>query len=223
MKPFLRPTTGPDDWEPLLARPGKQWKPGYSAHSLAHCWESAGGLPARVRETFQRSNRFRGFRLLLAVPEVRVDLPGGRRPSQSDLWLLGSVADGLVSVAVEGKVAESFGPTLGEWQVAASAGKAERLSYLLETLHMRSPAPPEIRYQLLHRTVSAIVLAQRFHAPHAVMLVHSFSAVGDGFDDYCAFAAALGQSGSSEGVIEIRAHRQPTLSLAWVRDEIAGV
>jgi len=134
--------------------------------------------------------------------------------------MLGAVPDGLVSVAVEGKVAESFGPTLGEWQVAASAGKAERLDFLLDALHLHNPAPAELRYQLLHRAVSAILLARRLHAQHAVMIVQSFSSSGVGREDYRAFLRALGGSGDVGQVIEIPGHWAPTLSLAWVTDEL---
>ena len=146
MKAIVRPTSGPDDWKVFLADPDKHWRPGYSAHSLAHCWESAGDLPANVRAVLQTSARFRDFQLLLAIPEVQVDLPGGRRPSQTDLWLLGRLHDGLVSVAVEGKVSEPFGPTVTEWQVGASSGKATRLASLLDLLHVQAPVPMDIRY-----------------------------------------------------------------------------
>ena len=218
MKPILRPTTGPDDWRSFLAEPDKQWKLGHSAHALAHRWESACGLPANVQAVLGTSSRFREFELLLAIPELRVDLPGGQRASQTDLWLLGRQSDGLVSVAVEGKVAESFGPTLAEWQVEASPGKSERLGYLLDVLRLKSPLPPAIRYQLLHRTASAILLAKRFHAAHSLMLVHSFSPEDASIADYRAFAALLGVAQSGEGVLEIPGHQSPTLALAWVRD-----
>lgn len=156
---ILRPTDGPDDWKQFLAEPDKHWKPGYSAHCLACCWEGADGLPDAVRDLFRTSDRYRDLEPLLAIPEVKVDLPGGVRSSQTDLWLLARVPDGLVSVAVEGKVAEPFGPSLEEWQVAASAGKSERLAFLLDVLHLKSPVA-RLRYQLLHRTVSAILLAR---------------------------------------------------------------
>lgn len=87
MKPLLRPTSGPSDWQALLAEE-KHWKPGFSAHALAHCWEAAGDLPAAVRTAFQTSDRLRDFELLLAIPEVHVDLPGGSRPSQSTQRIL---------------------------------------------------------------------------------------------------------------------------------------
>lgn len=220
MKLILRPTAGPDDWKQLLAEPNKHWKPGYSAHSLAHCWEDASGLPEKVHAVFNMSSRFRDLEPLLAIPEVKVDLPGGSRPSQTDLWLLARAQDGLVSVAVEGKVAESFGPTLGQWQAEASSGKAERLQFLLDLLHLKGPVPPELRYQLLHRTASAILLARRFHAQHAVMIVHSFSAVGFGLEEYLAFLKVFGVSGNVGQMIEIAGHSGPTLSLAWVADTV---
>jgi hypothetical protein len=78
----------------------------------------------------------------------------------------------------------------------------------------------EIRYQLLHRTASAIILAQRFHARHAAMVVHSFSPAAKWIDDYYSFARLLGAAGSLDGVIDIPGHDQPTLSLAWVQDTV---
>ncbi len=57
MKKILRPTSGPSDWQAFLAEPEKQWKPGFSAHTLAHCWEAAGELPAAVRSPFPSAPR----------------------------------------------------------------------------------------------------------------------------------------------------------------------
>lgn len=44
MTKFYVPSTGPDDWQTLLGDPVKHWRTGYSAKTLAHCWEGAGGL-----------------------------------------------------------------------------------------------------------------------------------------------------------------------------------
>ena len=99
--------------------------------------------------------------LLLALPEHQVHLPGGARPSQNDIWALGRSQDQLVSIAVEGKVSEPFGPTIREWQAESSAGKTRRLAYLLSLLELPS-TPESLRYQLLHRTASAIIEARRF-------------------------------------------------------------
>ncbi len=62
---------------------------------------------------------------------------------------------------------------------------------------LNEPVPGAIRYQLLHRAASAIIEAKRFGAPHAIMLVHSFSQTHEWFADYAAFAKLLGVEGQS--------------------------
>jgi len=81
---------------------------------------------------------------------------------------------GLVALAIEGKVDEPFGPTMGERRTDPSRGVAERIEWLVGRLGAGS-VPDGIRYQLLHRTASALLIAQQFDAAAAVMLVHSFS------------------------------------------------
>jgi hypothetical protein len=65
---------------------------------------------------------------------MKVPLLGGARPSQNDLFVLARGAQGPVSIMVEGKVNESFGPMLGEWRDDASEGKESRLRFLLSTV-----------------------------------------------------------------------------------------
>jgi hypothetical protein len=157
--------------------------------------------------------------MLLAIPEHQVPLPGGGRPSQNDLWVLARTPTGLVSMAVEGKVSEPFGPTVGEWLVNASEGKQRRLAYLRDLLKLPDPVPPNLRYQLLHRTASAVLEARRFFAAHAVMLVHSFSQSDEWFADFSDFAAALGVSIEKGQLVPVPNHSGPTLHLGWVRGE----
>ena len=112
-------------------------------------------------------------------------MPPWGRPSQNDLFALGKTANcRLVSVVVEGKVNESFGPTLAEWIAGASANKVARLSFLTRTLGLPDTLPPAVRYQLLHRLASALLLARQFNARYAVMLVHSFSPTNRWFEDF---------------------------------------
>lgn len=101
------PARRADDWQALLADPEKQWKAGFSAKALAHCWQEADDFPPSVRAAFSASPfpLFHNIELLLALPEHKVPLPGGRRASQTDLFALGKSGDQLVSIAVEGKVA----------------------------------------------------------------------------------------------------------------------
>ena len=97
-----------------------------------------------------------------------------------------------MSTAVEGKVSESFGPTIGEWFKEPSSGKERRLSYLCEQLEVGFPPDGQVRYQLVHRTASAIIVAIRFNAPDAAMVVHAFSPSDEWFDDYAAFLKMSG-------------------------------
>ena len=50
MSKFYLPTVGPNDWQCLLADPAKQWRAGFSAKTLAHCWESANGTEGECRQ-----------------------------------------------------------------------------------------------------------------------------------------------------------------------------
>src|SRR5258708_5086158 len=75
-------------WQPLLAVPENHWQPGHSAWALAHCWQAAESFPPAVQELFENSGIFPGLELLLAIPEHRVPLRGGNRPSQNDVWAL---------------------------------------------------------------------------------------------------------------------------------------
>ena len=49
------PSQGPGSWQAFLAEPEKQWKTGYSAKSLAYCWEEAKGFPSSVNKALAES------------------------------------------------------------------------------------------------------------------------------------------------------------------------
>src|ERR1700694_659831 len=67
-------TTGPTDWQALLADPEKQWRTGYSAKTLAYCWEAAEGFPPEVAEALQRTDEapLGNLTPVLAIPEFKV-------------------------------------------------------------------------------------------------------------------------------------------------------
>src|SRR5947208_2443469 len=200
MKPIVVPTHGVQDWQQRLADPTKHWRTGYSARALAHAWEAASGLPPEVAALFGPLGK---VELLLAIPEYDVPLPGGERPSQNDVFALMRIKDGLIVAMVEGKVSESFGPTLEEWRKDASAGKAERLAYIKAKLGLANDPPPGIRYQLLHRAGSAVIEAERFHARDAAMIVHSFSPEQASLGDYQAFLALFGKQGGPAQMVTL--------------------
>lgn len=213
------PSTGADSWKCLLADP-RHWKTGHSAKTLAHCWEEAKeGFP----ESFASALRASGLNmeLLLAMPEFKVDLPPSGRPSQNDIFVLARESTNITVIMVEGKVNELFDKTVGDWK--NSNGKEERLRFLLEKLELtRLGTIDDIRYQLLHRTVSAILTAEQFYAKRAMMIVHSF---GDkdtpNWNDFKMFAALL----ADEEPQPDRVYRCKTLSssielwIGWVSGE----
>ncbi len=184
------PSRGPDDWQRLLADPIKQWKVGYSARTLAQCWEAADGWPPEVAAVLRSSPEpaLTAIELLLAIPEFPVRLPQRGKASQTDLFVLGKAADGhLVTMVVEGKVNERFDKSVDKWNTPATLGKMSRLQSLTRLLGLSAELPPTIRYQLLHRAASALLLAARFNTRYALMLIHSFSPTRKWFEDYQSF------------------------------------
>ena len=218
MKRIVVPTKSGADWKRLLAKPDLHWKPGKSAMSVAASWEAAGDrFPSEVSTALAASKDpdLANLELLLAVPEWEVELPGAVTTSHTDVMALAGNVRGLVAVAVEAKVDEEFGPTLGEKRAAPSSGQAERLKYLHDVLQLEEPLPDPIRYQLLHRTASAILTAQLFHAQVAIMLVQSFSPVERWRDDFVMFSQALGALPVSDAVVPVHRHNAPRLFVGW--------
>jgi hypothetical protein len=213
------PSSGPGDWRCLLAEPDKHWARGYSARTLAHCWEDADGFPLEIHRVLSQHPALDPIEPLLIFPEWKVSLVGGARPSQNDVWVLAKSQNGLVSIAVEGKVEEPFGKTLGEWKADASMGKEVRLTYLLEILGLRELIPDTIRYQLLHRAVSAVIEAERFGAQHAVMLIHSFSPTNKWFGDFDAFVSLFGRKAEIDRLVTTVVLKGMPLHLGWVHGD----
>jgi len=215
---FYIPTDGPTAWQALLRDPVKRWKTGRSARTLAYCWESAKGFPPEMSAVLGASeyDDLHDLQFVAGFPEHEVPLPGGRRPSQTDVFVLATGDTGLVSIAVEGKVDEPFGDTVVDWLGSEpSPGKQKRLAYLCDLLGITTDNASTLRYQLLHRTASAIIEAKRFKAGPAVMLVHSWAPNLEGFDDYSAFVEALGGSPEVDSVADVTS--VDDLYLGWVR------
>jgi Domain of unknown function (DUF6946) len=213
------PSDGPESWRGFLADPEKQWKAGYSARMLAERWESGPGtLPPEIDALLASHGDFaNGPReLLIALPEHKVALPGGGRETQTDVFALVGLADGTLSLAVEGKVNESFGPMIGDWLVDASQGKRTRLAYLCGLLGCASP-PAHTRYQLLHRAAAAVIEAARFRSVSAAMIVHSFSAEARWFEDFAAFSRLLGAEIGPAGIARTMLPSGLPLYLGWAK------
>lgn len=156
--------------------------------AAALSWEAADQrLPSEVEAILGA-----GSELLLAIPEHKVALPGGSRESQCDVFALVRHGEETLAVSVEAKVNETFGPKVGDWMTNASDGKHRRMAFLCETLGITGTPRTDLRYQLLHRTVAAVVEARRFGTDRAAMVVQSFSQKHRWFGDFQAFAAELG-------------------------------
>ncbi len=216
--PRILLTSGLDDWRKLLADRDKQWKSGYSACTLANCWEAADGFPAEVSRALAQTTEplLANITPLLAVPEFKVHLPGGSRASQNDVFVLARSSAGPICLMVEGKVNESFGPTLDEWRFDASPGKSDRLKFLLRTLGMAAPPSGDIRYQLFHRAASAVITAEQYRAVAAIVLVHSFSEKRAGWRDYEAFVHLFGVQAMWNVVQPLTSALSVPLFAAWV-------
>ena len=222
MKRIFLPSQTPSDWQRLLAKPNLHWKKSYSAMTTAACWEASGNqLPVEVIETLEQTHESTlvGLKLLAAFPEYEVNLPGGNTASHTDVLALARNDEGLVVLAVEAKVDEAFGPTLGEKRADVSSGVSERLAYLHSVLRLDVALNDDTRYQLLHRTVSALQAANDFHAKTAVMLIHSFSPTGRWHQDFVSFCIAMAAKPVYAGTYVAERFDRPRLYLCWCKGD----
>lgn len=184
------PTNGSSDWRQFLADPEKQWRKGFSARTMANSWEDNEGFPKEVNGALKKAGL--NLDIILAIPEYKVDLDTGKAPSQNDLFVLAKGKDGFYVIMVEGKVSEEFGPRISKWYNDTPTRKS-RLDFLLDKLEIKLPLTDleKLYYQLFHRTASAIIIAEKFNAKGAIMLVHSFSQEHKWFSEYADFISAL--------------------------------
>lgn len=188
------PILAPTDVIPHLGKGAAHWREGYSAKACAESWFAANDLPAPVRAVLDQAPEWRGAVMLDAYLERGVDLGDGvRGASMTDAMAICRMAGGgLGVVAVEAKVREDFGPTVGQWLGDGPPHKRKRLDALCGLLGLEGAEIAPLRYQLFHRTASAVLEARRYEARHAAMLVQSFCPDASHFDDFARFAKAAG-------------------------------
>ena len=133
------------------------------------------------------------------------------------MWILARHETGLASITVEGKVDETFGELLADWNKDAAPGKRKRLESLTRTIGLSAEPSGDIRYQLLHRAASALIEAERFCANTAVMLVHSFSREDIGLEDFRAFTHLFGVSSQPDQLVRLSQPFDVPLYAAWIR------
>lgn len=217
MKRIFIPTQSAAHWQRLLAEPELHWKPGRSAMTAAACWEAAGNkLPPEISTLLESSKQpaLVGLKLVAAFPEWEVSLPVGSRSSFAGILTVTRNELGLCVIAVEAKAEEDFGPTLGEKLTQPSAGQSLRMDYLHRLLGVPQ-FEPGIRYQLLHRTASAVLAAGEFHAPNAVMMIQSWTATPEQHIDFESFCKAMGAESLPGGIKVVQRLKGPRLFLGW--------
>ncbi len=224
MQRLYVPTLGPTDWRRLLADPASQWEPRKSALEMAVSWEAAKqsdrGLPPEVLATIDSFPKLNGAHLLIGIPEHQVSFEGGGHPSQNDLWALLRVRDELISMAVEAKAGEPLDVLVRDWlpKEGERSRKPERLSALQTRLGIEGADVADIRYQLLHRTASALREAERFGAKWAVLIVQSFNRPADetSWKDFLRFGGLMGAP-VSEGKLALSSRSTGVpLLMGWV-------
>jgi hypothetical protein len=218
---------GPDAWKGLAGE--NKWREGRSAYELAYAWHGAGGIPIRIRETFDTAGHPELQKLKLEIGFVEkpvfLDTPIG--PSMTDI--MGYARNGAgepVILAVEGKATEPFGLPVRAWlrgDVAVPSADAvprptrvQRLRFLAERLGLTVDPDSPLRYQLLHRTVSAVLEGTLAGASAAVLLVHSFAQEDEtNWAAYSDFVQALGAGLPAKGVVSgpVRVPAAPGMKL----------
>lgn len=217
---ILIPTKDAECWSTFLVDKNKQWQKGFSAMETALSWEKANGLPTEIKQILSQDPEFKGAELLLAIPEYKVSLPGGSSPSQNDLFAVLTSKKSLTVMTVEGKAKEDFDKTIADWKSSVSEkGVTKRLGFLIDTLGIKDKEIDSLRYQLFHRLASAVIMAEKFHAKNAVMIIQSFNDNDkqNHFDDYANFIALYGiQNAEKSKLYQLTDLNGITIYAGWV-------
>lgn len=203
--------TRPEDWKGLAG----SWTPGRSAYELAHSWQTVGGMPSSISKAVEGSNRVElaGLTLDRCVVEMPVFLDSNVAPSMTDIMAYGrNLAGEAVVIAVEGKADEAFGGRVFSWirgnsekqgkEGEPKPTRVSRLKFLCEHLRLNLSVDSDVRYQLLHRTVSAVLEAQLNGAQVAFVIIHAFGFFcKENWDDFTHFLNLLGLSAPKPGAV----------------------
>jgi hypothetical protein len=215
-----------EDVIPFLAMPS-HWREGRSAYETAHSWfDCAGSLPPAIAGLLATDAALAGARLVRATFEKQTRLDDFGRPSQTDVLAEVVTPSGPATLAVEAKVDETFGPTVAEWSIDASAGKRARLAGLVARLGLSLDTVANLRYQLLHRSVAALIEAEANGIADAVLVVQSFSTpeIRAGFADFQTFTKAMGAPVEEPGRLSPAVERDGVkLRFGWAQDAIRAL
>jgi large subunit ribosomal protein L30 len=185
---------------------------GYSMAESAKYWLAAAectspGGPMLIGSLPHEIGRLLGANALeTAYFEYPVTVFGGGRSITDILAVTPTTI-----VAVEAKVRESFGDEVLNW-AADMPNRLAVITQYAETFNVGEDKLIRLRYQLLHRTLSAALIARKYERESAWMIVHSFAPLdcdehARNREDFDRYAALIGPEPVIEGV---------TIHLAWV-------
>ena len=220
---YGEPLLDPLQTKPLLRDPELHWKKGRSAYEAAHSWVKGninddGGLPRSVRSLLNEAPEWTDAEIAIGLFEHATPLDTYRGPSNNDLLVVCRLKQSLGVIAVEAKAGEPFGELVSVWNT--TPGRANRLDWACKFFDVKAEACGGLRWQLFHRTASAVIEARRFHAPHAIMLVHDFGEKVSWRDDYLAFAKTVGIANAEIGCLsDPKLINGISLRLGWVREQ----
>ena len=185
------------------------YQDGYSMAEAAKCWVGAGGkLPPTLAGLVGSDT------LITAHFEYETPVWGG---GSSVTDIMAFVPDSVI--AVEAKAREPFDQKVSDWierercrNPRSPKNRREAIDRYARSLRVDSQMLLGIRYQLLHRTLSAALTARRVGATRAWMIVQSFSPLGcdehvRNEGDYDRYLGLVGNAPILEDVI---------VRLAWV-------
>jgi hypothetical protein len=214
------PLESPEQARLLLRDPEVQWKRGRSAFETATAWINARGIPAKVAGVLAQAPEWRGAELAVGFFEHPTALDTQVGPSQTDLLVICRLLSALGVLAVEGKAGEPFGQLVKEWKT--TPGRENRYAWACNMFDLEAAACGDLRWQLFHRTASALLEAKRFRAAHAIMLVHDFSGTQSSLPDFLAFAERLGLASAGPDVLSApKIIDGVSLRFGWVCGECA--
>ena len=209
----------PADVIPALVQGELHWRRGYAAYELARAWVGGGGIPPAVRAVLEQAPEYREAALIEAFFERETEFRPDGDPGQTDILALIKAAAGHAVMGIEGKLDETLGPLASERQAAAGDGGTARLDELCGALRLEPGKAAGLRWRLLEKTAALLREARTYHVENAVLLVHSFNSGGAWFDDFRAFAEAMGAACTAVHTISPAVQRDGIgLRLGWVAD-----
>lgn len=174
------------DWRSWTRPKGDdQWRATRSAMELARAWFTSPVpvVPLEVAELLASHNLTRGAVLEEAWPELKTPLPYPGEGRNHDLVAIGNVDETRLLLAVEGKVDETMGPTIGSyWRKSKRTDGSRawrRIDALLaaafgsEAEALKDPWQG-LPYQMLTALVGTAIEAANRSCGLGVLCVHEF-------------------------------------------------